>query len=141
MELVYKGQVLNPAPADTGGGSQEVYSTKEQVIGTWIDGKPLYRMTIVKPNFSAQLISSSTIVILDYSSVSNTYHMDSFVNAYGCFEVQNDKLVYKHMVPGTYGDKGFYVIIPNSIDFHVGNYTGSPTFRYWITLEYTKTTD
>lgn len=27
--------------------SEEVYSTEEQVIGTWIDGKPLYRKTIV----------------------------------------------------------------------------------------------
>jgi len=33
--------------SSTGGGSAgEVYSTEEQVIGTWIDGRPLYRKVI-----------------------------------------------------------------------------------------------
>ena len=26
--------------------SKEIYSTEEQVVGTWIDGKPLYRRTL-----------------------------------------------------------------------------------------------
>ncbi len=30
----------------TGGGTNNNYSTEEQVIGTWIDGKPLYRKVI-----------------------------------------------------------------------------------------------
>lgn len=30
----------------SGGGAGEVYSTEEQVIGTWIDGRPLYQITI-----------------------------------------------------------------------------------------------
>lgn len=35
---------------NSGGGSSssDVYSTEEQVVGTWIDGKPLYRIVVVK---------------------------------------------------------------------------------------------
>lgn len=40
MSLIYKGKTI----ADVGGGgAAEVYSTEETRIGTWIDGKPLYR--------------------------------------------------------------------------------------------------
>lgn len=31
----------------SGGSSEEVYSTEETRIGTWIDGKPLYRKVVV----------------------------------------------------------------------------------------------
>lgn len=30
-----------------GGSSTEIYSTEEQIIGTWIDGKPIYRIVCV----------------------------------------------------------------------------------------------
>lgn len=40
MSFKYKGELI----AGSGGGSsEEVYSTNEVRIGTWIDGKPLYR--------------------------------------------------------------------------------------------------
>ena len=32
--------------APSGGGSSLNYSTTEQVVGTWIDGKPLYQITV-----------------------------------------------------------------------------------------------
>lgn len=44
MELRYKDKVLGGGYA---GAAQEVYSTEETRIGTWIDGKPLYQKTIV----------------------------------------------------------------------------------------------
>lgn len=37
-----------------GGGSTHDYSTTEQVVGTWIDGKPLYEKVIVKNNIEIQ---------------------------------------------------------------------------------------
>lgn len=46
MSLIYKGKTI----ADVGGGSsEEIYSTEEQRIGTWIDGKPLYRRVFEAP--------------------------------------------------------------------------------------------
>lgn len=40
-------QVLSAAFADMeGGGGGASYSTEERVVGTWIDGKPLYEITL-----------------------------------------------------------------------------------------------
>ena len=50
MSLIYKGQTIADVGGSGGGGSgsggslEEIYSTEETRIGTWIDGKPLYRM-------------------------------------------------------------------------------------------------
>lgn len=38
-----------------GGSSGHNYSTTEQVIGTWIDGKPLYEKVVTGLNFTPQL--------------------------------------------------------------------------------------
>lgn len=46
MKIVIDGQAVElPGGGSGGGGSgaEEVYSTEETRIGTWIDGKPLYR--------------------------------------------------------------------------------------------------
>lgn len=45
MKLVIDGEVVEVSGG--GGASEEVYSTEEIRIGTWIDGKPLYRKVIV----------------------------------------------------------------------------------------------
>ena len=34
-------------------GSAEYYSTKEKVIGRWVDGKPLYQKTFYKSSVTA----------------------------------------------------------------------------------------
>lgn len=43
MKIVMDGQV---AEISAGGSSMEAYSTEERRIGTWINGKPLYRRVI-----------------------------------------------------------------------------------------------
>lgn len=40
------------------GTSLDNYSTKEQVVGTWIDGKPLYQKTIKIPNIDKGMTST-----------------------------------------------------------------------------------
>lgn len=110
--------------------SEEVYSTEEQVIGTWIDGKPLYRKTIVA-NFELQFATQVT-----------------------CYDVRHnisniDKVVHSEMTDGTKH-------IPNlsmsggttTIDYvsstmiEIRYINDSWSSRDWyITLEYTKTTD
>lgn len=44
-----------------GGNPANNYSTEEQVIGTWIDGKPLYQKTIVLKNQHLESFSDLTI--------------------------------------------------------------------------------
>ena len=110
--------------------SEEVYSTEETKIGTWIDGKPLYRKTIVA-NFELQFATQVT-----------------------CYDVRHnisniDKVVHSEMTDGTKH-------IPNlsmsggttTIDYvsstmiEIRYINDSWSSRDWyITLEYTKTTD
>lgn len=47
--IYYKGQPVS------GGSSGETYSTEETVIGTWIDGKPLYRKCFQANNYTIAL--------------------------------------------------------------------------------------
>lgn len=42
MKIVSNGKTLEVPSC----GSQDIYSTEEQQIGTWIDGKPLYRKVL-----------------------------------------------------------------------------------------------
>lgn len=48
-------QILNGIEycgSNQGGGSGHDYSTMEQVVGTWIDGKPLYEKTVYLSSLS-----------------------------------------------------------------------------------------
>ena len=52
------------------GGSSTNYSTNEQAIGTWVDGKTIYRKTIIKSSHATneQLISGVDTFIRGYGS-------------------------------------------------------------------------
>ena len=105
-------------------GSGESYSTEEQVIGTWIDGKPLYQKVFEIENISrqaesqwAQLFNTglSDVQLIDYiftccesdkSSIRNTreYCAARIVNRYFCaiapltFEAStNAKVILKYI--------------------------------------------
>lgn len=52
-EMVYQnGKTIAMSSTSSAGEFQDIYSTEEQVIGQWIDGKPLYRKVI---SFSIEL--------------------------------------------------------------------------------------
>jgi len=109
--------------ANESGGSTHTYSTTEQVVGTWIDGKPVYERVYELP---------STL-----SLASNTWtNVTSASNA-------NMKAILKATGITTYGtlfdffgaarDSGSYVRLlstrPSGVDINV------------LILQYTKTTD
>lgn len=48
--------ILNGGFPGGGGAAEEVYSTEETRIGTWIDGKPLYRRVINATTSPSKLI-------------------------------------------------------------------------------------
>ena len=52
------------------------YSSTEQVIGTWIDGKPLYRKVITgqTPTVSSDGTEANTAIIISNGETSNTDH-------------------------------------------------------------------
>lgn len=76
MSIHNAGRVWQPlSQAATGDPSQNVYSTGETVIGTWIDGRPIYRYVEVDESFKwlANLGVNKT--------VNTTLHIDFLINA------------------------------------------------------------
>lgn len=115
-----------------GGTSMEAYSTEEQVIGTWIDGRPLYRKCFISTSPSAQgeigtLVSLPNIVP---------------VNIYGNLIVGDDA---NFIVPINCAADGAYVFtwyFGGAIAMQQGHFdnafSGKPVN---LVVEYTKTTD
>lgn len=122
---------------DAGGGSscssQEVYSTKETRIGTWIDGEPLYREVIEKRNFEGrgQIVIGNDI----YESLG----IASITNIYGIIGVEGQK----NANPLQRGYSGYEIscYVNGSGDLVLYNTALSGKMYAFIILEYTKTTD
>ena len=106
------------------------YSTEEQVVGTWIDGKPIYQKTITISNCQANTWNNTN---------HNISNIDVIVNEYGLAKCTN----------GTFYNIGYRnaeicgMLQANSTT--AGVYLGSHTVYnnsvIFITLQYTKTTD
>jgi hypothetical protein len=104
-----------------GGGSQENYSTDEQVIGTWIDGKPLYRRTF--NNLSISLSGNS------WTSTGIT--------------IPNAKPIKIDGISGS-GNLDTIVLsasIESNGELSVFNVRSATTTCATLTIQYTKTTD
>ena len=108
----------------------ETYSTDEQVVGTWIDGKPIYRKVIYfssLTSISNTIPNMETVVTLRAMSLSNGGIVWRAINeAYKIDEWSCD--IYARV------DTGLIAIQPGS------NFAAEHTTAYAI-VEYTKTTD
>lgn len=118
---------------------QEVYSTEEQMIGTWIDGKPLYRKV-----FNDLVIPSNVSVTASVEIASYSANVDTVSDIYGVC-TSSTKQVTK--VP--------YYISATSVlwvGYNLPTHSTSNSVRIQaskqyagasitIVLEYTKTTD
>ena len=102
------------------------YSTTEEVVGTWIDGKPIYRkvvkLSVVK--HGAKLISG----------------VDNLINTRGTFQ-WNGNLNYKYLFPCNDNDVMVRVgVLDNNIALGT-NYTDNSLINFCAFFEYKKTTD
>ena len=102
------------------------YSTTEEVVGTWIDGKPIYRkvvkLSVVK--HGAKLISG----------------VDNLINTRGFFQ-WNGNLNYKYVFPCNDNDVMVRAgVLDNNIALGT-NYTDNSLVNFCAFFEYTKTTD
>lgn len=113
----------------------EIYSTEEQRIGTWIDGKPIYRKTIIDTTFRT-----------DFYSVAN--NIKQFVNQYGYVQRKDYPKASQFINSRAGTDMSIQFLASNTevgiqIDWGSNwknNY--SDMFdKIIITVEYTKTTD
>jgi len=114
----------------TGGGGGSVnYSLTEQVIGTWIDGKPLYQISF---EYHGNIPSNSTTVLGNATALSIETYVGGFGSAYesgwgwASFPESDIRLRYNET-------NGNIQISTQSIGFV--NSTA------YVTIWYTKTTD
>ena len=128
--------ILNGTEYAGSGGSGGVpthhYSTNEQVIGTWIDGKPLYEKTFV---FTGTYSGDQMNVPINMSIADTIFPVDSWgING-------NDAICpfpYAHSSANNIG--GFFISTnKNSIGLRFAS--GLTFKKVVITLRYTKTTD
>lgn len=113
-------------------GIQDNYSTEEQIIGTWINGKPLYRTVIELPN-----------------GTGNTNEVKYTLSDYGISDVEEIYIsnpsfysLNENTYPFSYydGNKFVALVSPTELALQLQYATISKS-RVVITLEYTKTTD
>lgn len=111
---------------------KEVYSTNETVIGTWVDGKPLYRK--VFKNIAVPYGSSWTTMI-DLSSL-NPEHLS--INTNSEFYIVSDA---SRAMPIINAQTYFAISLSGN---NLMTYINNRSFNYMfsnLVLEYTKTTD
>ena len=101
------------------------YSTNEQVVGTWINGKPIYRKVVVIDNPS----NGMTIPIAD---------IDEPINI-SCKQVYDSNLVY--FCYGSDGGSYSLVCFNSTSKNFVVRMGGAFSGKMVAILEYTKTTD
>ena len=133
--------VVTPLPSIPARGIK--YSTDEQVIGTWIDGKPLYQITKV---FTKSTITTGTTTFAHgIANVDEICNADASFKFYGYQPEQR----YVAKLPWLYVDgtvtsatyAGGYRIGKTLIFVQLGNALYTDTTEWIFTIQYTKTTD
>lgn len=128
MAVLYCIKAVTSIPAEN------VYSTEETRIGTWIDEKPLYRKTIVG---TIEHVSNTQFALYPVITGLNIIDVKGYIDIlenewsgrYYITWSQDDLLINLYY---DYDALTFYIIIKSNI---------SSKFKYYYTIEYTKTTD
>ena len=115
------------------GSSGDSYSTDEQIVGTWIDDRPLYQKTYYYPNSW----TSTDRIILDSNFLPSTY--DNFFETDIHFTVNNDYINGN----GQMGSSGMEVFSSSSLGgLGLVNGVDSVTItNLYLTVRYTKVAD
>lgn len=136
----------NGGAAGGGTGEEHVYSMEEHVVGTWIDGKPIYERTYVANNISlsgsklAEAIESLDQVI-NISGFADCHFVDSNKTGHWTWPI-NTSVISSN----SYYLEVFYMTIEQSIS-ESGIYchltlNGTETYKnIFVTIQYTKTLD
>ena len=110
------------------------YSTEERKIGTWVDGKPLYRKTIIITNTALQ--SGNNVIPHGISDLKTCVKHELAKDGgqiFPYFNLDNNNNL----------QTGTFLALVNSTHFNIrifGDSWGAQNIWY-VTLYYTKTTD
>lgn len=150
--------VIDDGNSGSGGGgssgsSGEVYSTEEVRIGTWIDGKPLYRKVFSFPGgiaFREALTDNVTVVS---QSRLESMNVDLICGMRGSFYSDGSANILPYIVPSvsTSSTTPITSILAIYMRYDaragvyfskISNISASISYSYaWGSIEYTKTTD
>lgn len=134
--------------APSGGSSGHNYSTQEQVVGTWIDGKPLYER-IITGNLNG---ASSGTFYINYADISAEAEEVIFYDGYirYNYNLAGTDLVWLNINTST-ADNNFKIttqnqlmaggVSTNRLAIFLSNANWAKMDLYRIKVQYTKTTD
>ena len=134
---IFFGMILyKSVGGSSSSGGQVNYSTTEQVIGTWVDGKPLYQKTIIANNIAVNRTDADSQFKHGVSDI----EMGLVKEIYYDHEDGGTKWKTAHRVGGNYTES--WAVGDTAIYVHSGEYWNASASRYWMaTIIYTKTTD
>lgn len=108
----------------TNGVPTHHYSTTEQVIGTWIDGKPLYEKI---------LINTQIIALLQNTWVKTEFNRDNINNIIECHMINISYSAFNSELSAGFVDNKLAINSARTMEYAIGDCA--------IVLQYTKTTD
>ena len=116
------------------GNTKSNYSTEEKVIGTWIDGKPLYQKTIN----CGGLANTGTIV-----TPHNISNVDRIIKMTGtAYSTSNNYTLPLEDIDAQAGINGTIRLYANNVNVYITTYRNQTEYdESKVTLQYTKTTD
>lgn len=119
-------------------GGSSSYSTDEHVVGTWIDGSPLYEKTIAVDNIIIGYKPSEQIQTIIPHGITNFKEAVSLKYSSPFFNKTGSNVVYGGTsVPSLLA---YFIVNSTNIEAAGGtDYHGAAEGRYWyFTLQYTK---
>ena len=139
VTLQYTRTVDNDSPWHTinvgsSGGSSVHYSTTEQIIGTWIDGKPLYQKTY--ENLNIGTVQNYTLTLSDLQNI-------EYFRVVPEGSQVSVSIPFPYVHYGTENLIGYFTDVTNgipSLEIRKGS-TASFSNLQFLTIQYTKTTD
>ena len=129
LETTNKNSIVNAInEVNTNDIRKSTYSTSEQVVGKWLDNKPIYRK-VVNVNVSSKTSNTIEITI-------SSLDIDTFINISGIVK-DNSNLTMALL-----SDTQAITVEPNNskIIIYMNN-TTAKSYSGHVILEYTKTTD
>lgn len=111
------------------------YSTSEQVIGTWIDGKPLYEITI-----PTGTIPTGTIPDTSSINLSTPNNINEIIHYYGYVKNNSDTSNQRPLPNSGGGVNDIRVDLNNGV-LRIVTYGTWNNYSGYLIIQYTKTTD
>jgi hypothetical protein len=110
-------------------GSTHTYSTTEQVIGTWIDGKPIYEISFI---LTSPSYNTSTNVV----DVTN-FHIDTLISLEGTINTSTNAVATGNSELRLWIRKNFESTLTDYIACFI-SFAGYSNEPFVITMRYTK---